>query len=248
MGFDLIGLAFAFIVLFAFTVQAVSGFGSTVIALSLGAIWYGLDQLLPFLIFSNILFTSVLAYKNRHHINKDLAFRVVLPGMLLGTVIGYFIKPYLNEIILEQMLGVLIIFISILELWRLLHRNESIPHSKVKSRLLTLFAGLSHGVFASGGPLLVYSIAGFKVDKHQFRATVLVCLFVLNCLLAFAFLIDGRLQPVLPFVLAAIPIIFIAMKVGNILHDYVNEEHFKKGVFIFLLLSGINLLVARHLT
>jgi uncharacterized membrane protein YfcA len=248
MAFDVLGLAFAFIVLVAFTIQTITGFGSTVIALSLGAIWYGLDQLLPFLIFSNILFSSVLAYQNRQHINKDLAINVVLPGMLLGTVIGYFIKPYFNEMLLKQLLGVLIIIISSLELWRLYYGKQSNLHSKFKARLLTLFAGLSHGIFASGGPLLVYSIAGFKVDKHQFRATVVVCLFALNCLLAVAFLIDGRLQPVLPFVLAVIPIIFVAMKVGNTLHGYVNEDNFKKVVFIFLLFSGINLAASPYLT
>jgi uncharacterized membrane protein YfcA len=248
MAFDLLGLVFAFIVLIAFTIQTITGFGSTVIALSLGAIWYGLDQLLPFLIFTNILFSSVLAYQNRQHINKNLAIKIVLPGMLLGTVIGYFIKPYFNEILLKQLLGVLILIISSLELWRIYHGNQAILHSKLKARLCTLFAGLSHGIFASGGPLLVYSIAGFKVNKYQFRATVVVCLFALNCLLAVAFLIDGRLQPVLPFVLVVIPVIFIAMKVGNVLHGYVNEDNFKKVVFIFLLFSGINLAASPYLT
>lgn len=248
MAFDLLGLGFACIILMAYVLQTITGFGSTVVALSLGAIWYSIDELLPFLIFTNILFTSFLAYKNRRYIHKHLALNIVLPGMLIGTVLGYLIKSYLDDELLKKILGLLIVWVSSLELWRLYKDQIPIMHSTIKSRLLTLLAGLSHGIFASGGPLLVYAIAGFNVNKAQFRATVVVCLFVLNCILTIAFLLDGRLQPVLPFVVAAIPLILIAVKAGNYIHNFVNEELFKKGIFILLLLSGINLMVGCHLT
>lgn len=246
MAFDWLWMVFSIVILMAYTVQAITGFGSTVIALSIGVLWYSLDELLPFLIFSNILFSCVLVIKHKRHLNKYLAYRVVLPGMLMGLILGYLIKPYVDEGLLKQLLGLLIIWVSVLELWRLTRKSRARLIEGNKSRLLTLIAGLSHGLFASGGPLLVYTIAGHKVDKTQFRSTVVVCLFVLNCILSTAFLIDGRLEPVLPFVLAVIPIIFIAVKVGNYLHNFVNEESFKKGVFILLLGSGVNLVIGHH--
>lgn len=247
MAFDLLGLGFAGIVLMAYVLQAITGFGSTVIALSIGLIWYSIDELLPFLIFTNILFTSVLVYQYKNNIHKYLALNVVLPGMLIGTLIGYFIKNHIDEIFLKQLLGVIITWISIIELRRLFTRIQSVEHSAVKSKILTFTAGLSHGIFASGGPLLVYAISGYKINKTQFRATVVVCLFVLNCILTGAYLVDGRLQPVLPFVVAALPLILITVKLGNAIHNVVNEEHFKKVIFILLLISGINLVFARYL-
>ena len=40
------------------------------------------------------------------------------------------------------------------------------------SRLLSLGAGISHGLFASGGPLLVFALAGTHLDKARLRATL----------------------------------------------------------------------------
>ena len=246
MAFDQIALFYGVIILLAYIVQAITGFGSTVIALSLGVIWYSLDELLPFLIFSNILFSSVLVFKHWKSMHSYLTFQVILPGMLLGMVVGYLIKPLLNDDMLKQILGVLIIWVSVLELHRLFKKQPPKIIGKLKRHVLILLAGMSHGVFASGGPLMVYTISGFKVDKTQFRATVVVCLFIVNCILTSAFLVDDRLAPVLPFVIAVVPIIFMAVKIGNHIHGYINEQNFKKGIFILLLISGLNLVVSGH--
>lgn len=254
MAFDELGALFSVIILFAFTVQAITGFGSTVIALSLGIMFYSIDELLPFLVFSNILFTSVLVAKFHKGFNKQLAFKTILPGTFIGMILGFGLKPMLDESLLKSLLGLLIIGISVIELNGLFKKSntgvqKSIkekPRGPLKVKLLTLISGLSHGIFASGGPLLVYAVAKFNANKTQFRATVLVCLFSLNVVLTFLFLMDGRLQPVMPFVLAAIPVMYVAMKVGDYLHKKINELIFKKCVYALLLVIGINLVGYGH--
>lgn len=249
MAFDEIGALFAMIILFAYTVQTITGFGSTVIALSLGIMFYSIDEILPFLVFSNILFAGVLVAKFHEGFNKQLAFKIILPGTFIGMILGYGLKPMLDESLLKSLLGFLVISISVMELKVFFVRSniesengktENRPDN-FKMKLLTLLSGLSHGIFASGGPLLVYAVAKFRTNKTQFRATVLVCLFSLNIVLAFLFLIDGRLQPVMPFVMAAIPIMYVAIKLGSYLHSKVNEILFKKSVYALLFLMGINL-------
>mgnify|MGYP000703379850 CR=1 FL=1 len=86
------------------------------------------------------------------------------------------------------------------------------------TRGLIGLAGMTHGLFASGGPLLVYAVSGLQMDKARFRATLAGVWLTLNGVLTIAFLMDGRLQPALPFVAAYIPILVAGVYVGEKLH------------------------------
>ncbi|MGB3666270.1 MAG: sulfite exporter TauE/SafE family protein, partial [Bermanella sp.] len=120
---ELLWIIFGFIILLAYTLEAVTGFGSIVIALSLGFLFLPFDQILPILVALNICMTSVLAFKNRKSIHKPLLLSVILPGMLLGTLAGYFAKPYFDDVLLKQAFGVLIVWFAGRELWRMYRQN-----------------------------------------------------------------------------------------------------------------------------
>lgn len=244
---EFLWVLFGVVVLLAYTLEAVTGFGSIVIALSLGVLFLPFDQILPILVCLNICMTSVLAFKNRNSIHKPLLLTVILPGMLLGTLVGYFAKPYLDEVILKQAFGILIVWFSGRELWRMYHKHNDQQRPVWLTRMITFGAGITHGLFASGGPLLVYAVAGTKIDKAQFRATMVFVWFTLNAFLTIAFLLDGRLIPVLGNVLMYIPLLYVAVKLGNVLHHKVKEEHFRVAVYTLLLLTGVILIVSRYL-
>lgn len=244
---ELLWVLFAAIILLAYTMEAVTGFGSIVIALSLGVLFLPFDQVLPILVCLNICMTSVLAFKNRKNIDKSLLVKMILPGMLSGTLIGYLSKPYLDEVLLKQAFGCLIVWFASRELWRMYHQHNDVQRPLWKTRLITLGAGVTHGLFASGGPLLVYAVAGTKINKAQFRATMVFVWFTLNALLTTAFLLDGRLTPVLPQVLMYLPVLVLAVKLGNFLHDRVKESHFRVCVYSLLCLTGGILIVSRYL-
>ena len=244
---ELLWIIFGFIILLAYTLEAVTGFGSIVIALSLGFLFLPFDQILPILVALNICMTSVLAFKNRKSIHKPLLLSVILPGMLLGTLAGYFAKPYFDDVLLKQAFGVLIVWFAGRELWRMYRQNADSQRPIWLTRLITLGAGITHGLFASGGPLLVYAVAGTQIDKARFRATMVFVWFTLNALLTVAFLIDGRMQPVLVNVLFYIPLLVVAVKLGNYLHHKVKEKHFRVAIYSLLLMTGVILMVSRYL-
>ena len=50
-------------ILFAYTLEAITGFGSTLVALSLGALLLPIHDLLPVLVPLNILMSGVLAWR-----------------------------------------------------------------------------------------------------------------------------------------------------------------------------------------
>ncbi|MFI8608922.1 sulfite exporter TauE/SafE family protein [Pseudomonas sp. NPDC077649] len=229
-------------ILLAYTLEAVTGFGSIVIALSLGALLLPIDQLLPVLVPLNIGMTGYLVWRHRAQIDRPLLLGTILPGMLAGTALGYLLLPYLDAALLKRGFGLLILWFAGRELWRLRHAAALPLRPAWLTRLLTLGAGLSHGLFASGGPLLVYGLAGTALDKARFRATLVTVWFSLNSLLTAAFLLDGRLQPALPQVLAYAPLLLLGLWLGERLHRRFDERHFRLVIYCLLLVTGVLLL------
>lgn len=230
-------------ILLAYTLEAITGFGSVVVALSLGALLMPIDVLLPILVPLNIAMTGYLVGRHWRLIDSALLLRTVLPGMLIGMGIGYLLLPHLDPLPLKRGLGVLILWFAGRELWRLrasAPERGSTPNWVV--RLATGAAGICHGLFASGGPLLVYALATRPLDKARLRATLVCVWFTLNGLLTLAFLLDGRLRPALPQVLAYAPLLLLGVWLGERLHQRFDERHFRLAIHCLLLVSGTLLL------
>lgn len=241
---DMLWLALAGFILLAYTLEALSGFGSIVIALSLGALLQPIDQLLPVLVPLNICMTGYLTWRHRQLIDRRLLLGMILPGMLLGTVIGYALLPWLDAALAKRLFGALVLWFAARELWRLRHNRPLSPRPLWLSRLLSLGAGVSHGLFASGGPLLVFALAGTQLDKARLRATLVTVWFSLNSLLTLAFLFDGRLLPALPQVASYAPLLLLGIWLGERLHRRFNEQHFRIAIYGLLLCTGALLLTA----
>src|SRR5690554_3131161 len=155
-------------VLLAYTVEAMTGFGSIVIALSLGALLMPVAELVPILVPLNVLMTSWLCWRLRRHLDLALLRTRILPWMLAGTVVGYLMLPLLREDWLKPLFGTLVVWFAAREWWRL--RGGSLQGASGRRvRPFIFAAGISHGLFASGGPLLVYALAGTTLDKARLR-------------------------------------------------------------------------------
>ncbi|NMZ69398.1 hypothetical protein SAMN05216370_0325 [Pseudomonas peli] len=239
---DVIWLTLAGFILLAYTLEAITGFGSIVIALSLGALLLPIDQLLPVLVPLNICMTGYLVARHWHSIDWRLLLGMILPGMVVGTLLGYALLPFLDAALAKRLFGALVLWFAARELWRLRHTVAQPIRPMWLSRLLSLCAGVSHGLFASGGPLLVFALAGTQLDKARLRATLVSVWFTLNSLLTVAFLIDGRLLPALPQVLSYAPLLLIGVWLGERLHQRFNEQHFRLAIYLLLLVTGCLLL------
>ena len=225
-------------VLVAYTIEAITGFGSLVISLSLGALLLPVPELLPVLVPLNVLMSGFLTWRNRQHIDRALLLKVILPLMLGGTLLGYLLQNGLADNLLKLLLGLLIVWFACRESWRLWRGTSVQPHPRWLNRVLTLGAGISHGLFASGGPLLVYAMAGTTLDKQRLRASMLCVWFTLNSSLTLLLWSQGRLaqgQQLLWF----IPLLVIGVLVGEYLHHRVNEQRFRQMVYGLLAVTGV---------
>lgn len=233
-------------ILLGYTVEAITGFGSLVISLSLGALLLPIAEILPVVVPLHILMSGFLVWRNWRYINWNLLLKLLLPSMLLGTLAGYAMRPWLDDALLKVLFGVLVLWFASRELWRLFRGQESQPHPTLLSRILTLGAGLTHGLFASGGPLLVYAIAGTQLDKSQMRATMLSVWFTLNGCLTLLFLFDGSLLPSLLRMTAYLPLLAVGIVLGEYLHHRLDEMRFRRIIYSLLLATGV-LLVGKSL-
>ena len=89
---DMITLPWLLLGLFiflAFTTEAATGFGSIVIALSLGALVLPITEILPVLVPLNIVMSSTLSWRHRHAIHWPTLWQLILPLMVIGTLAGY---------------------------------------------------------------------------------------------------------------------------------------------------------------
>lgn len=229
-------------ILLAYTVEAITGFGSLVIALSLGALLLPLSQLIPVMIALNVLMSGYMAWRNRRHIHWPTLLKLILPLMLFGTLVGYGLRPWLGDQLLKAAFGVLVLWFSSRELWRMYHQRIAQPHPPMLNRVLTFGAGITHGLFASGGALLVYAMAGTPLNKSYLRATLLSVWFSLNTCLCVIFLLDGSLMPALPRVVSFIPLLVVGALLGEFLHHRLNEHRFRQFLYSLLVIAGTLLL------
>lgn len=235
---EAVWVAVGFFLFVAYTLEAVTGFGSVVIGLALGAQVVPLDQLLPVVVPLSVGMSCVMVGRYWRQIDRPLLLRQLLPAMLAGTALGYGVKSWFDAALLRQLFGLLIIWFATRELWRLRHATPQRQRPLWLSQGLTLLAGISHGLFASGGPLLVYAVSGMPLDKTRFRATLACVWLSLNLALSVAFALDGRLLPALPRIATYLPLIFAGVYVGGKLHDRVSERHFRIAIYVLLLVTG----------
>lgn len=232
-------------ILLGYTVEAVAGFGGTVIALSLGALVLPIPVLLPILVPLTLVMTGYLTARHWRRIHWPTLLRLILPLMAAGTVIGSILRPELSATVLKPLYGILIVVFAARELWRLWRRTSAPSrHPPLLTSVLMFFAGVIHGLFASGGPMLVYALAGTELDKARLRSTLIAVWFTLNGLLTLVFLANGSLVPALPQLPAYLPAVFVGVVVGEWLHHRIDERRFRQVIFTLLALTGLVLVLS----
>lgn len=233
------GVALGGFILLGFTLEAITGFGGTVIALSLGALLLPIPVLVPILVPLSLSMGLVLTWRHRGHVDRTLLLRLVLPAMLAGTALGYATRSFLDPTLLRQIFGALVAWSATRMLWQQWTQKAAVRRPLWLTRTITVLAGVTHGLFASGGPLLVYALSGMALDKARFRVTLIVVWLVLDGVLTMAFWANGQLHQALVPALAYLPVVGLGAWLGEYLHHKVSEVLFQRCTSALLLVTGL---------
>lgn len=226
-------------------VETVTGFGCTVIALALGVHLVPVQTWVVTLVMIAWLQSAWLVCRGFRVIDWALLLERILPCAVAGLPLGFWCFGVLGSGGLKHVLGAFVIVVSSLELARLFRRGRgSEPLPWPLGIVLLCGGGFFHGLFASGGPLVVYYSSREIADKGAFRATLSCLWLLLNSVLLVSYALTGRLVKEPAFRAAyLLPALAVGILVGEILHHRVNELTFKRIVQVLLFLTGVVLLV-----
>jgi hypothetical protein len=236
-------LALMLIVTIAFSAEAITGFGSTVLTVAMGAHLLPLAVLLPVYVPVNLVLSAWLVARHRRHVDRALLFRGMLPLVGAGMVAGlllYRLQPGKNLLI---GFGAFVALLASVELWRIARRTPVSPPGRWHTRLALIAGGVVHGVYGSGGPLIVYATARSVTDKSVFRVTLSALWLVLGVVLIVHFAVLGLLNASTLWTSASLlPPLVLALLIGERLHHRVPEAPFRVLVYALLLVAATSLL------
>ena len=239
-------LGFVLIVFAAYAVQTATGFGSNVVCLTLGAQLLGLETVIRLVVPLSFLQLTYIVVRHHDGILWPLLLKRILPLMLTGMGLAFVFLGGVKSAWLGLAFGLMVLVLSVRELYRLRSAGSNAlePMPKAKSAAALTGAGIIHGVYAAGGPLLVYALGREDIDKKSFRSTLAVVWMVLNAVLLAKFLMAGDYNESLArTLLVLVPAVPFGIVAGEWIHHKVDEHRFKTLVFALLLVAAISLVV-----
>jgi hypothetical protein len=235
----------ALIELLSYTTHALSGFGSMIIAVTLGMHLYPIETLLPVLVPLDVLLNMYIVIRHHKQVERGLLIRRILPLMGIGLSIGILLFNYLHSGMLKIIYGCFVALLSVREL-HLLYKKIRVrgPLSNVEEASWLVAGGIIHGIFVSGGPLVVYVAGRIIPQKANFRSTLAALWIVLNLVLTASYIVTGRLNlSSLSSSAMLLPVVILCIVLGERLHNLVDEYKFRIIVFILLFFAGTSLII-----
>ena len=133
-------------------------------------------------------------------------------------------------------------------------RNDGTEHDEISGTesnlkdfpkalyLILPAAGIIHGIFVSGGPLLISYLTKKIPDKNQFRATISTVWIFLNGMVLVDDIRSGYWDiSLLISTLIAAPFLFGGLRIGAVLYQKMSQHTFMLLSYILLLIMGVKL-------
>jgi len=243
---ELAFVLFALVVVAAYAVQTAIGFGSTLICVTFGAHLIGLQQVIHLVVPISFLQTGYIVIRHHDGIDWRLLLRRVLPLMGAGMGFAFLLLTRVGGPWLGLAFGLMVLALSARDLHRLRAASLVVdkPIPPLASVAALFGAGVVHGIYASGGPLLVYALGREGLTKKVFRSTLSMVWIVLNVILVTRFALSGDYdRPVIVDVMLLVPAVPLGVLVGEWVHHKVDERSFKVAVLVLLIAAAISLIV-----
>jgi uncharacterized membrane protein YfcA len=193
----------------------------------------------------DMLLNLYLVTRHSGHVNLRLLSRSILPIMGIGVLAGILTFQFVQGLILKRIFGLLVILLSARELNRLVRkRPDQKTLSGLTAAVYTAVAGFVHGIYASGGPLLIYALGKLNLSKSVFRSTLAAVWLFFSIILTGSYLIAGEFsRESLRLIAILLPVIIVGLLLGEWLHHHIDEYRFRIFVFSVLLFAGISICV-----
>lgn len=246
-------LWFCIIILLANIIQGITGFAGTILAMPPSLLLMGYPVAKPILN-ALALMAGILVFAGDYRKCRWQEVKRVLLVMVPGLLLGMGLKTFFagSEQQLSAFLAVFVLFLAIHGMYGMIRKNgesckkekENRDKMKATDVLLLLGAGLVHGIFVSGGPLLIGYLTRQIKEKESFRVTISFIWIWLNSLIFVDDITQGYWNVELVKVLViTLPFFGVGMWIGGRLSKRMSQDVFMRLTYVLLLIAGIALLV-----
>lgn len=235
----LVGLSL--IVLLAYTVLGIIGFGSSIVAMPLLVNVIPFQLAISMIAILDMLSSALIGVKDRSSI-AHAELRLVVPFMLIGIALGATLL--VNAPAKWLMLG-LGIFVLGYVMYSALIRIGAEPIGRLWVAPLSVSGGVFSALFGTGGPLYAIYLARRLKDKSILRATMGAVISVSSFARIVAFGIAGLYSQADVFIGAAclVPFSILGLWCGSRLHSLLPAQRIIQGLWLLLAISGTNLII-----
>lgn len=225
---------FLFVVFATNILQAITGFAGTMLAMPGSILLIGLLPSKAVLNVIGLLASLWIAVRYVRSIDWR-EFLKITCYMVLGIVVGIQVSVLASQDVLIKIYGVIIIIVAIIKI--VSPSRYKLPEWVMRGLLVT--AGLIHGLFISGGSLLVIYAVDKLRKKETFRATLSAVWVVLNTGLLVSHIQLGYFTySTMRLTAMAIPALGMGVIVGNKIYQHIKPEVFLKLTYVLLIISG----------
>lgn len=233
--------ALAGIVVLAYTVFGLTGFGSAITAMPLLVLVIPLRMAVPLMLVFDLVSGLLLGWKNRRFIARREAL-FLIPFMLAGMAFGVVALVRAPERVLLLVLGFFILGFSA---WSLLARGTPRPLAAVWAAPFGMVGGVFTALFGTGGPFYTIYLTRRLHDKLPLRATISGVLFFSAVARLLLFSGAGLYrQAGLPLLAAGLlPFALAGLYAGNRLHAWLPAQRVRQAVWVVLVAGGASLVL-----
>jgi len=231
------------VVIFIATIfRSAFGFGESLVAVPLLALWIPLNIAVPLSVLVSITIAGVVVIQDWKKIHFRSAGGLIL-YTLIGIPLGVLLLLYVDERIIKAVLGAIIVIFSIYLLM-----GKQLKELKTDSTTWLfgcgLFAGILGGAYGLNGPPLVIYGAKRRWSAQHFRATLQGYFLVASIVGMIGYWFTGLLvQAVIHYYLLSLPVLLPAVFIGRAINHRLHGDKFFKYVYFVLLAIGAFLLI-----
>lgn len=259
---------FYIVIFLANIIQGITGFAGTILAMPFSIQLVGYPVAKPVLNALGVIAGIYVVLGGYKNVNRKQLKRVSL-FMGIGILIGVVLKKFFaqQERALYFALGLFVIFIGARGLvsffkyayetgfgimdksphkvnGKIIDENDRIEKGTTPGAIaLLVFAGAVHGMFVSGGPLIITYLSNHTKSRDEFRRTVSAVWIILNTFILVGDIMSGYYTAeTLKIQAVSVPFLFGGMFVGGILYKHMSQALFTVLTYILLCIAGASLL------
>lgn len=233
------------IIITAYIIFGISGFGSTLIAVPLLAHLFPLKFVIPMVVLLDCLAAISMGLRLRDDVNKGELIPL-MPFLIVGMLTGAFLLLQLPG---QYLLGGLGVFVGGYGLLYATGKQPKFQLSRWAAPPVGVFAGTTSSMFGVGGPIYVMYLTARGSTPEQVRATVPV-IFIFTTIGRIAIFAAAGLftLDILYTAAALLPIMVLGMWLGHRLHLNLSREQMMRIIGALLMASGVSLVVRSLVT